>query len=75
MDALRASGSASVASLAATLDVTEATVRRRLQRLAQEGRVIRTYGGATVADGVGSVVADPARSGDHGQATHRRSCQ
>ena len=57
MDALRASGSASVASLAATLDVTEATVRRRLQRLAQEGRVIRTYGGATVADGAGSVAA------------------
>jgi len=57
MDALRASGSASVASLAATLDVTEATVRRRLQRLAREGRVVRTYGGATVVDGIGSVMA------------------
>ncbi len=57
MDALRASGSASVASLAATLDVTEATVRRRLQRLAREGRVIRTYGGATVADGIRGVVS------------------
>ena len=50
MSALRASGSASVADLATTLDVTEATVRRALQRLAREGRVIRTYGGATLAE-------------------------
>jgi DeoR/GlpR family transcriptional regulator of sugar metabolism len=49
MDVLRTSGTASVADLALTLDVTEATVRRTLQRLAREGRVIRTYGGATVA--------------------------
>ena len=52
MDVLRASGTASVSHLATTLDVTEATVRRTLQRLAREGRVIRTYGGATVTQGV-----------------------
>ncbi len=75
MDALRASGSASVASLAATLDVTEATVRRRLQRLAQEGRVIRTYGGATVADGIGSAMAAQRDPEIDDQATHRRSRQ
>lgn len=50
MDVLRTSGSASVSSLASTLGVTEATVRRALQRLARDGMVIRTYGGATVAD-------------------------
>jgi DeoR/GlpR family transcriptional regulator of sugar metabolism len=50
MDVLQTSGSATVADLASTLDVTEATVRRTLQRLAQEGLVIRTYGGATVAE-------------------------
>ena len=49
MDVLRSSGSTSVAQLADSLDVAEATVRRALQRLAREGRVIRTYGGATVA--------------------------
>lgn len=49
MDVLRASGSASVSGLADTLDVTEATVRRALRRLAEDGRVIRTYGGAAVA--------------------------
>jgi len=51
MDVLRTSGSASVTGLADTLDVTEATVRRTLRRLAEDGRVIRTYGGAAVATG------------------------
>ena len=50
MGVLRTSGFASVASLASTLDVTQVTVRRALKRLAKEGVVIRTYGGATVAD-------------------------
>lgn len=51
MDVLRVSGAASVSDLAASMDVTEATVRRTLQRLARDGRVIRTYGGATVVEG------------------------
>ncbi len=55
MDILRTSGAASVGDLADSLDVTEATVRRTLRRLAREGRVIRTYGGATVADGLASL--------------------
>ena len=60
MDVLRASGSASVGDLAARFAVTEATVRRTLQRLANEGRVIRTYGGATVAGGPTPIsTADP----------------
>ena len=61
MDVLRTSGSASVAGLADTLDVTEATVRRTLRRLAEDGRVVRTYGGAAVA--TGSSVA-PASTDD-----------
>jgi len=60
MDVLRASGSASVGDLADSLAVTAATVRRTLQRLAREGRVIRTYGGATVAGGAHVMsTADP----------------
>ncbi len=68
MDVLRASGTASVANLAATLDVTEATVRRTLQRLANEGKVIRTYGGATVADRVSM----PVSPDDDPQIRHKR---
>lgn len=52
LDALRASGSASVAELARTLGVSEATVRRSLGRLGRQGRIVRTYGGAALADHV-----------------------
>lgn len=62
MDVLRASGSASVAGLADTLDITEATVRRTLRRLADDGRVVRTYGGAAVADGSALTANRPADS-------------
>jgi DeoR/GlpR family transcriptional regulator of sugar metabolism len=51
LDVLRSTRAASVADLATELGVTESTVRRTLQRLAHDGRVIRTYGGATVVDG------------------------
>lgn len=42
-------GEQSVAELVAGLGVGAATVRRDLQRLADEGRVVRTYGGAMLA--------------------------
>ena len=47
---LEADGRASVGELATDLGVTPATIRRDLQYLADEGRLLRTYGGATVAD-------------------------
>jgi DeoR/GlpR family transcriptional regulator of sugar metabolism len=50
LDAIRASGRVRVGDLAQRLDLGEATVRRALHRLAQEGRVIRTYGGAVLPD-------------------------
>jgi len=61
MDLLRVSGTASVVDLAASLGVTEATVRRTLQSLADDGRVIRTYGGATLAEraSIGTTGRDP----------------
>lgn len=46
---MRAERAVSVAQMAATLCVGEATVRRSLQRLASHGRVVRTYGGALLA--------------------------
>jgi DeoR/GlpR family transcriptional regulator of sugar metabolism len=47
---LQGSGRASVTELAQGLGVTEATIRRDLQALAGEGRLLRTYGGAALAD-------------------------
>ncbi len=69
MDVLRASKTASVADLATSLDVTEATVRRTLQRMAEDGRVIRTYGGATLAHG--RVVAAPGEADPESAAKRR----
>src|SRR5437773_10151851 len=48
--ALRSNGRASVADLAADLGVTAATIRRDLQQLATQGRLVRTYGGAALMD-------------------------
>ncbi|HKF86261.1 MAG TPA: DeoR/GlpR family DNA-binding transcription regulator [Candidatus Limnocylindrales bacterium] len=60
---LRADGRASVSQLAATLDVTPSTIRRDLQRLAREGRLVRTYGGAAISDGgSGLAGSDPDRA-------------
>ncbi len=59
---LRVDGRASVGQLATGLGVTPSTIRRDLQRLASEGRLVRTYGGAALADAVSaSSGADPRR--------------
>ena len=42
-----------MAELADDLGVTPSTIRRDLQRLAREGRVVRTYGGAALSPGLG----------------------
>ena len=47
---LEANGRASVGELARDLGVTQATIRRDLQVLADEGRLLRTYGGASFSD-------------------------
>lgn len=53
---LRDNGRTSVADIAERLSVGVATVRRDLERLAREGRLVRTYGGAAPA---GRALADP----------------
>ena len=52
VDALRVDGRESVGALAAALGVTPSTIRRDLEHLAREGRVVRTYGGAALSDGL-----------------------
>src|SRR5436189_5338827 len=51
---LRTDGRASVAELSHDLGVTPSTIRRDLQRLARDGRLVRTYGGAALSPGSAS---------------------
>ncbi len=53
---LRINGKASVDEIARALSVGTATVRRDLRRLGDEGRIVRTYGGASLAS---SRIASP----------------
>lgn len=53
-----ADGRISVGSLARELGVTQSTIRRDLARLAQEGRIVRTYGGAEARGPSGSGLGD-----------------
>jgi DeoR/GlpR family transcriptional regulator of sugar metabolism len=54
---LREQGRASVAEIAGHLSIGTATVRRDLERLAREGRLVRTYGGAALG---ARAIANPA---------------
>lgn len=51
MRALRADGAGGVKVLAAQLGVSEATIRRDLEALHEQGRLTRVYGGALAVDG------------------------
>lgn len=60
VERLLAGGRASVGELAAGLGVTPSTIRRDLARLAREGRLVRTYGGAALSDTpVAAATTDP----------------
>lgn len=50
MQQLDANGVVNVAELAKTLDISETTIRRDLEKLEQEGRLTRVYGGAKTTD-------------------------
>lgn len=52
-------GRASVRTLAHDLGVTPSTIRRDLARLATDGRIVRTYGGAAVQAPSRPAAADP----------------
>jgi DeoR/GlpR family transcriptional regulator of sugar metabolism len=58
---------ANVEQLSVSLGVSEATIRRDLTVLAKEGRLVRTYGGATALVGV----HEPEASLDERKATQR----
>ncbi len=50
VELVRLSGTASVETLSQGIGVGPSTVRRDLRRLSDAGRLVRTYGGATLAD-------------------------
>jgi DeoR/GlpR family transcriptional regulator of sugar metabolism len=52
IEALAARGECSVEELSHLLNVSDMTIRRDLQKLADEGRVVRTHGGASAANQV-----------------------
>lgn len=68
MDELRSTGSVSVREVAASLGVSELTVRRDINTLAQQGLVTRVHGGATLRSsldrsvGSGAVARESATS-------------
>jgi DeoR family transcriptional regulator, aga operon transcriptional repressor len=66
---VRANGTASVAALSHELGVGPSAVRRDLGRLARDGRLVRTYGGATLA---GRSVDEPALQPIRAHAEKRR---
>jgi DeoR/GlpR family transcriptional regulator of sugar metabolism len=61
LELLRHDGQASVGSLADGLGVTASTIRRDLDRLAREGRLVRTHGGAALAGARAGAAPDPQR--------------
>ena len=60
---VRARGTATVEDLSLEIGVGPSTIRRDLHRLAREGRLVRTYGGATLADrAAGASASLPTRA-------------
>ena len=57
-----ADGHVSVGALARDLGVTQSTIRRDLARLARDGRIVRTYGGAEVRGPAGMPQSGDPRS-------------
>jgi Transcriptional regulators of sugar metabolism len=66
---VRAQGTATVEGISLEIGIGPSSVRRDLRRLADEGRLVRTYGGATLADRPGGVVAPQST---RAQAAKRR---
>lgn len=65
---LREAGSVRVAELARALNVTEETIRRDLEKLDREGKLVRTHGGAMPLDEIGGELPFTVRSIDHLEA-------
>ncbi len=58
VEAVRERGFISVAEIAASLSVSEMTIRRDLDELEREGQLVRTHGGALAPEGVGDHAID-----------------
>lgn len=73
---LRSRGECSVEFLVAQLDVSDMTIRRDLQQLADENRLVRTHGGAAPIERVSfefQFLRDARQSADEKEAIGRRA--
>jgi DeoR/GlpR family transcriptional regulator of sugar metabolism len=68
LEYLRERGEAAVGELCAALFVSEPTMRRALARLAAEGKIIRTYGGAAYRGELGENLPQDLREREHSDA-------
>ena len=72
---VRAHGTTTVTELSRELGIGPSTIRRDLRRLARDGRLVRTYGGATLAgrsDGRARAPADPRPRREAARGRRRR---
>ena len=68
LEYLRLHGEATIAELSAAMFVSHPTMRRTLGRLAAEGRLIRTYGGAALRGTTGENLPQEIREREHSAA-------
>ena len=68
LEYLRLHGEATVGELSEALFVSQPTLRRMLSRLAGEGRLIRTYGGAAMRGTMGENLPQEVREREHSAA-------
>src|SRR3989442_13603997 len=69
-ESIRSRGVVSVAEMAEALGTSEITLRRDLRAMAGEGLLVRTHGGAVLADGL---VREPTYSEKENQAAAEKT--
>ncbi len=71
LDWLRQHGQVQVRAMAQQFGVSEMTIRRDLERLAKEGHLVRTYGGAALAGGLIPELPYAAKAAEHTEEKRR----
>lgn len=75
VEAVRERGFISVAEIAASLSVSEMTIRRDLDELEREGLLIRTHGGALAPEGVGDHAIDREEPAFEARLRHNQAAK
>ncbi len=75
VEAVRERGFISVAEIAASLSVSEMTIRRDLDELEREGLLVRTHGGALAPEGVGDHAIDREEPAFEARLRHNQAAK